>query len=53
MIEGDVPALPDPGLDAIVRAALAKDPAARLASATEMALLKAVPAPLPPRSLGS
>lgn len=37
VVEADVPALPDKELDAICRAALVKDPAARMASATELA----------------
>jgi serine/threonine-protein kinase len=37
VVEDAVPALDDPALDAIVQAALVKDPAARLASASEVA----------------
>ncbi len=37
VVEADVPALPDKELDAICRAALVKDPAARLSSASELA----------------
>lgn len=37
VVEGDVPALPDAGLDAIARAALAKDALARTISAAEIA----------------
>jgi serine/threonine-protein kinase len=37
VIEADVPALPDPALDAVVRAALAKDPAARTQTAAALA----------------
>lgn len=37
VVEADVPPLADPALDAIARAALAKDPAARLPSAAELA----------------
>ncbi len=37
VVEQAAPALPDPVLDAIVQAALAKDPAQRIASATELA----------------
>jgi serine/threonine-protein kinase len=37
VIDADVPALPDPALDAIARAALAKDPAARTQTAAELA----------------
>jgi serine/threonine-protein kinase len=37
VVEGDVPALADPALDAIARAALWKDPASRLGSAAELA----------------
>ncbi len=37
VIEAAVPTLPDPALDAIVQAALAKDPAQRLSSASELA----------------
>ncbi|MGE0397842.1 MAG: serine/threonine-protein kinase [Kofleriaceae bacterium] len=36
VVEADVPALPDKEIDAICRAALVKDPAARLSSATEL-----------------
>jgi len=37
VIEAPVPALPDPALDTIAQAALVKDPARRIASATELA----------------
>ncbi|MBX3158477.1 MAG: serine/threonine protein kinase [Deltaproteobacteria bacterium] len=37
VVEADVPPLEDPALDAIVRAALAKDPAARIATPAELA----------------
>jgi hypothetical protein len=37
VVEAAVPALPDPELDAIAQAALAKDPANRTASAAELA----------------
>jgi serine/threonine-protein kinase len=37
VVEADVPSLPDRALDAIARAALAKDPAARTQSAAELA----------------
>jgi serine/threonine-protein kinase len=37
VVEGEVPAIPDAGLDAIARDALVKDPATRLASAAELA----------------
>jgi serine/threonine protein kinase len=37
VVEDAVPALADPQLDAIAQAALVKDPAARLASASELA----------------
>ena len=37
VVEADVPALPDKELDAICRAALVKDPAHRLSSASELA----------------
>jgi serine/threonine protein kinase len=37
VIEADIPALPDPSLDELARAALAKHPAQRLASAAELA----------------
>jgi serine/threonine protein kinase len=36
VIESEVPALADPALDAIARAALAKDPAARMQTTTEL-----------------
>ncbi len=36
VVEADVPALPDKEIDAICRAALVKDPAARMSSATEL-----------------
>jgi serine/threonine-protein kinase len=38
VVEGEVPAIPDyPGVDAIARAALVKDPGGRLGSAAELA----------------
>jgi serine/threonine-protein kinase len=37
VIEEEAPPLPDPALDAIARAALAKDPARRIAAASELA----------------
>jgi len=37
VVEAPTPALDDPALDAVVQAALAKDPAARLPSAAELA----------------
>jgi serine/threonine protein kinase len=37
VVEADAPALPDKEIDAICRAALVKDPAARLSSASELA----------------
>jgi serine/threonine protein kinase len=37
VVEADAPALPDPALDAIARAALAKDPADRIATAAALA----------------
>jgi serine/threonine-protein kinase len=37
VVDAEVPALPDPALDAIARAALAKDPAARTQTAAELA----------------
>jgi serine/threonine protein kinase len=43
VVEAPVPALADPALDAIARAALAKDPALRIATAAELgALLRAL-----------
>jgi len=37
VVEDEAPPLPDPALDAIARAALAKDPARRIAAASELA----------------
>jgi len=37
VVEGEVPALPDAKIDAIARAALAKDPAARQITAADIA----------------